>query len=85
MQFRGAALNLIGEDVLDVRPVDEAVGHHLLDGVGLAQELKHCGMPAMDHRVEGIEHFEEPFATLDDPLVMERDVVVGVLIAHLDQ
>ena len=42
-------------------------------------------MPAMDHRVEGAEHLEEPFATLDNSLVMERDVVVGVLIAHLYQ
>ena len=85
MQFGGLALDLVGEDVLDVGSVDEPVPDHLLDRMGFEEELEHRRVSTMDDPVEGVEHLDEPLTTLDDTLVMEGDVVVGLLIADADQ
>ena len=85
MQLGGAPLDGVGERVLDVRPVDEAVRRHLVERVRLGEELEHRRVAAVDHRGEGVEQPQELVAALDHALVVERDVEVGVLVADLGE
>ena len=85
VQLGGAPLNRVGERVLDVRPVHEAVRRHLVQRVRFGEELEHRLVASVDDRPERIEEPEELRLPLDDPLVMERHVVIGFLVAHLGQ
>ena len=85
MQLGGAPFDRVGEDVLDVGAVDEAVRSHVVDRVRLGEEVEHRLVPSIDDRAERVDHPDERLATLDHALVVERDVVVGLLVAHLGQ
>ena len=85
VQLGGAPLDGVGERVLDVGPVDEAVRRHLLERVRLGQELEHRRVAPGDDRGEAVEQPQELLAALDDALVVERHVPAGVLVADLGQ
>ncbi len=82
MQLCAPTLDVVGENMLNVRAVDEPVTHHVVKAAGLGQEPKHCLMSPRNHRGEVVNHFNEGGSPFDHPLVMEGDVKVGLLVSH---
>ena len=66
---------------LDVGSVDEPVLDHVVDRVRFAEELEHRCVASVDHGGERVDELDELLAPLDHTLVVERDVVLGVLVA----
>ena len=58
---------------------------HVLQRVRLGEEVEHRRVPPLDDGREPVEQAEELLPTLDDALVVERHVEVGVLVADLDE
>ena len=80
-----AMFDRVSKHVLDVRPIHEAALHHLVDGAGLHQEVEHCCVTPLDHRMKRVDAFHEFVAPFDNSLVMKGDVPVGLFITDLPQ
>ncbi len=71
--------------MVHVGSIDESVGHEVFDGAGLGEELEHGVVATSDDCGERVAHLHEGVAAGDHALVMEGDVVIGFLFAHLQQ
>ena len=82
VKFGTASFNRVDHFHFDMWPVDEAMGDHVFESVRLRKKREHLAMTPIDHRSESIEAFNEIRAAFDNPLLVKRDVVGGVFVAH---
>lgn len=85
VEKRTAALYLIGERRLDMRPIDEATSRHFFDGMRLLQKLEHRFVAARNDGSKLIKQGKEVGATFNDSLMMEGDIEIRILVADLSE
>jgi len=85
MEPGASKLDIVGEDMIHVGSINETVLPHLVEGVGLTEELEHPSMPGLDHGREPIDELYKRLSSFDDALVMKRHVEVGLFVADPGQ